>query len=111
MTLKNAGLGRSVRMVLVNQLFTFERSDEATVVTLFSQERKDVANAFAEHGFATETGDTLHGPIPGNDLAVAIEREDTVDARVDQPVKQKCRSVVQSQSHGMGINRWSTFQP
>ena len=96
MTLKNTGLGRSVRMELVNQLFTFERGEETTVVAFFSQERKDVADAFAEHGFAAETGDTLHGAVPCNDLAIAIEREDTVDARVDQPVKQKCRSVFQS---------------
>ena len=96
MTLEDAGFGWSVRVKFGNCFFAFEGRGETTIVTLIAQEWKDVAYAFAEHRFATETGDALHRTVPCNDATVAIEREDTVDARVDQPVKQKCRSVFQS---------------
>ena len=81
MTLENAGLGWSIRMVLGNYLFTFECGNEATV--FFLQERKNITEAFAEHRFTTETGDALHRAVPRNDAAVAIEREDAVNARVE----------------------------
>jgi len=60
-----------------------ESGGEAIIAAAFAQERKDVDHAFAECGGVAETGDALHRAIPGYDFAVAIKREDTVDARVD----------------------------
>src|SRR6185369_14844488 len=73
----------------------FERGDEATVVILFAQERENIADTFAQHRFATETGEALHRAIPRDDAAIAIEREHTIDARVDHPVQQQCGIILQ----------------
>lgn len=75
-------------MILRKCFFAFERSQEATVVTLFPQEGENIADTFAQHRFATETRDPLHGTIPRDNPAIAIEREHAVDARVDHTVEQ-----------------------
>jgi hypothetical protein len=59
-------------------------SREATLVTRLSQKREHVEHALAQHLVALEPRDSLHGPIPRDKPAVAIEREDTIDARVDK---------------------------
>lgn len=87
MTLEVAAFGWSIRVKFGDRFFAFEGRGETTVVTLVAQEWKDVAYTFAEHCFATEAGDALHRAIPRDDAAVAIEREHTVDARVDHPVE------------------------
>jgi hypothetical protein len=71
-------------MVLRNRFFTFEHSREARLVSRVAQKRKNVDDALAEHLIVAETCDPLHRLVPGDEMAVAIEREYAVDARVDQ---------------------------
>ena len=97
MTLENAGFRWSIRMKFGNRFFAFECGDEATIATLVAQEWKDIAHAFAKHCFATKAGDALHRAIPRDDATVAIEREHTIDTRVDYPVVQ------------IGVDQWLTF--
>ena len=87
MTFENACFGWPVRVILGNCFFAFECGDEATVASLVSQEWKDIADAFAQHCFATKAGEALHRVIPSDDAAVAIEREHSIDACVDDPVE------------------------
>ena len=96
MTFENACFGWSVRVKLGNCIFACECGDKATVVIFVSQEWENVADTFAEYCFATEAGDALHRAIPRDDAAVAIEREHTIDARVDHPVEQQCGIVFQN---------------
>ena len=65
----------------------------------FVQEWKDFDCAFAEHFFATEVRDALHRAVPGDEAKLAIEREDTIDARVEETVQQEWGSILQSQGN------------
>ena len=109
MTLEDAGLGRSVRMELGNCFFAFECGQETTVATFFAQERKDVADAFTQHRLAAETRDALHRAVPRDDAAVAIKREDAVNARVEQTLQESWRFVRQAENSI--VNRDKCYLP
>ena len=77
-------------MVFRNRSLSGKRGGKAVVAARFTQKRKHVDYAFTHHLGAAEARDTLHPSIPRDDLAVAIKREDAIDAGVDQPGKQQC---------------------
>jgi hypothetical protein len=82
--LKNTGSRRSIVVRFRNRLRTGERSRQTTAGTARFEKRKNLVCSAANHVFAGESGDALHRAIPRNDAAVAIEREETVDAGVEQ---------------------------
>ncbi len=97
-------------MIFGNRSLSSERRSETVVTAWFPQKREDVNHTFAQHFIAAETGDALHGAIPGDDLAIAIKREDTVDARVDQSGKQECGVCIQILVHRLTAYLWITSQ-
>ncbi len=74
-------------MVLRYEFLAFERRREARVTAGLAQERKEIDYTFAQHLAAAEARDALHRSIPGDEFAIAIEREHAVGAGVDQSGK------------------------
>ena len=79
------------------------------ILTLHSQKRKDLFHGLAQHCFTGQTGDTLHRAVPRNDAAVAIKREDAVNARVEQTLQESWRFVRQAEKSI--VNRDKCYLP
>jgi hypothetical protein len=71
-------------MVLGGPFFSVEHRGETTIVARLAQEWEHVDDGFAEHLITLSTRDALHRAVPHDELAVAIKREDAIDARVDK---------------------------
>ena len=63
------------------------------------QERKDFKGALAEDFFAAQARDALHRVVPGDEAEFAIEREDAIDARVEEAAQQVWGNTLQSQGN------------
>ena len=71
-------------MCFVNRFRARERGGQTTVRSARLKKRTNFVRLAADDVFAREPRDALHRAIPRNDAAVAIEREETVDAGVEQ---------------------------
>jgi len=92
-TLENSRL--SVRVSLQNYFLSREGCGKAIPTVPITQKRKHIDDTLAQHFSATEAGDALHRPVPGNEPAVAIEREHAIDAGVDHSLEKLCGVVFQ----------------
>ena len=71
-------------MILENRFRARQRHRQATVHALRSEERKDLISSSPEHSLAIEAGHAFHSAIPRDDAAVAVKREQSVDAGIEQ---------------------------
>lgn len=71
-------------MIFENRLCPGERRGQTILRTARSQKRKNLIHSSTQRGFTAEPGNPRHCPIPRGNPAVAIEREETVDAGVEQ---------------------------
>ena len=84
MTCEHTRLRRTVRMVLGNYFIAFERGRKTFLTARFAEKREDVNHTFAQHFLTTEARHALHRAVPRDQTTIAIEREDAIDARIDQ---------------------------
>ena len=83
-------------MCFGNRFIAGARCGQAILNLALAQKRKDLVGALTQHFVAAESGDPLHGAIPGNDAAVAIKRKEAIDASVEQALQQRWGFVRQS---------------
>jgi hypothetical protein len=70
-------------MVLANGFFSRQGLEERPLVP-FVEERKNFEHAFSEDVVQPQSRYALHRPVPGDQAQLAVKREDTIDAGIDE---------------------------
>src|SRR5215217_6821047 len=84
-----ARLWDDVRTILSDGAFAGERLEVVFVFSAFLQAGEKIESAFAQHVLTLDTGDALHGAIPGGVTALAIECDDAIDVGFEQAFEKQ----------------------